>query len=139
MNLMSIFSPSNKKGEPARRIFTNGLLWLAFGAVVCFTADKSSQPAKAIDKYYDVGLFWYQVAGAIVLFTIFAVIRRKAKGDAEARSARYYAELALGELGGILINFGSLALVTALVSPDWSPVFATALNYVIGYFLIRKS
>ena len=139
MNLMSIFSPSNKNGEPVRRIVTNCLLWLAFGAVVCVTADKSVLPAEAIGKYYDVGLFWYQVAGAIVLFTIFAVIHRKAKGDAEARSARYYAELAVSELGGILINFGSLALVTAWVSHDWSPMFATVLNYVIGYFLIRKS
>lgn len=96
-------------------------------------------PARAIDKYYDVGLFWYQVAAAIVVLTIFAVIRRKARNDAEAENARYYADLTFDELGGILINFGSLAFVTAWVSHDWSPLFATALNYVIGYFLIRKS
>ncbi len=135
---------NDKDIEPFARMAANLLLWVAFAAVVALgpvltdATASSVRPAQAILKYVDKTFFWYQVAAAAIVLTMFIVLKWLSTDEAEAKRAWSYALLGVEEWGGVLINFGSLSLIAGFVASQFSLWPGAIGCYAVGYLLIRK-
>ncbi|MEN2425007.1 hypothetical protein [Chromobacterium vaccinii] len=133
------------KQDRVYRILTNALLWICFGgvaiganALVTNASVTTSVPPEIITHFIDLKLYLVQLGASVLLFALLALITHKANDEAEFNRGRYFIGLVFEEWAAVVINFGSLLFIAGFIAH--MPVYwlGTAVNYVLGHYLLPK-
>lgn len=133
--------------EPAwQPILVNFLLWLALAAAMHFVsaiaAEVTGKPLFAAEeelrKFIDLKLYLFLFLGSLVLVGLLSLVSFQSKNLQEFRRGVVLIKLSFQEWSNVLVNFGSMLMVAAIMSKYWLYLLGTLLNYAAGWYIAPK-
>lgn len=138
---------SNQEQEPVwQSIAVNCLLWLSLAIAMLFVSALTEQflgkpifaAEEEIRKFIDLKLYLFLLLGSLILVGLISLISFQSRNIQEFRRGVGLVKLSFQEWSSVLVNFGSMLIVAAMLSKYWLYLLGTLVNYAAGWYIAPK-